>query len=327
MIAIITLGRANTGLVIGDMTFDFNRTVSGGAAVTTANVTMSELGAGAYRLINPDITEDTAFSVHKTSAAAIYAQGVWSPADGDIARQTTSLAIKAKSDAITIPPTEAAIAAAVWASVSRTLTGFGFTTGLATEGNVDSIADLIHALNNLSASQVWGYGNRALTDKSGFSPDETTAFALVDIAIDAHNTRTSVDALSTAVNGLSSTAVNVIIPTIPGRAMNASLIQDELLVIKRGDTPSIPVDLGADYPGFDIQFAGRKRQDKNSYVIGPRQWRRVDDRHGYLDLTSEDTATLGMIDMEVEAKLGDAVHTTNVFMVRIVDDVLKERAQ
>lgn len=171
---------------------------------------------------------------------------------------------------------------------------------------IDSVADAI-ALAVAGIAQI-------VADKTGYALSAEAIAAIDEYVGDIHG------------KGPWGAAAQVIIPTIPGRVLNASPLQNEEVVIKRGDSLAIPIDLGADYPSFDIQWGGRRRNDKTAYAIEPRVWRKVDDRHGYLDLTSDDTATVGVIDMEVEAKLDTAVHTTNTFTLRIVDDELKTRA-
>lgn len=79
----------NTGLVIGDLTFDWCKKLSDNSSVSTAAATLTERSGGFY-ILNITVTEDTDFKVHVTADSTKYAVGILSPADGDLARQTTA---------------------------------------------------------------------------------------------------------------------------------------------------------------------------------------------------------------------------------------------
>lgn len=85
---VIRLGRANTGLVLADMTIDFCKKISDGTAVLTEGMTMRHDGVGVYVLDNPNVTEDTTISLYKTADNTIESVGIFSLSDGDIARQS-----------------------------------------------------------------------------------------------------------------------------------------------------------------------------------------------------------------------------------------------
>ena len=93
---LINLGRTNDSLILDDMIFDFCKKISDGADVSYANVTMRNDGAGAYTLINPDVTEDAHFIIHATADSSIESHGVFSLADGDLATQTKLLETEQK---------------------------------------------------------------------------------------------------------------------------------------------------------------------------------------------------------------------------------------
>ena len=82
---VIQFAPADTGHVIGDLTWDFCNRVSDASAVSTSGATLTELGNGFYILANANVVADTAFRVHLTAASAHYASGVFSVADDNLA--------------------------------------------------------------------------------------------------------------------------------------------------------------------------------------------------------------------------------------------------
>lgn len=75
----IAFARTDTGLLIGNLTWDFCTRMSDGAVVSTTGATLTELGLGNYILNNPNITALTAFSVHVTADPTKYYQGEFDP--------------------------------------------------------------------------------------------------------------------------------------------------------------------------------------------------------------------------------------------------------
>jgi hypothetical protein len=67
----------STGLVIGGLTWDFAKTISAGAVVSTTGSALTELADGLYILSNPNVTQDTAFRVHVTADATKADYGVF----------------------------------------------------------------------------------------------------------------------------------------------------------------------------------------------------------------------------------------------------------
>ena len=81
------------GLVIGDLTFIWIKKLSNNVAVSQSGHTLTERGDGIYVYSNPNITEDSDFKVYITADSTKYAVAYLSPADGDLARQTTLASI------------------------------------------------------------------------------------------------------------------------------------------------------------------------------------------------------------------------------------------
>lgn len=88
--AIVNLGK--TGLLIGQLTMVL-KTVSGDVNVSQVGMTLTERGNGRYKLTNPNIAEDSDFYVYETNDPSHYAFGIFSLADGDMARNSTSTQI------------------------------------------------------------------------------------------------------------------------------------------------------------------------------------------------------------------------------------------
>ena len=79
------------GLLFADITYEFCITISDGSTVSTSGSTLTQAVSGSeiYLLENPNITEDTVFRVFVVADATKEAKGVFSPADGDLALQST----------------------------------------------------------------------------------------------------------------------------------------------------------------------------------------------------------------------------------------------
>ena len=81
----------STGLVYGDLTVDWVKKISDNSTVSGA-MTLNEYGDGAYRIQNTNVTTstgDVAFRVHETATSDNYAIGIFSPADNDLALDST----------------------------------------------------------------------------------------------------------------------------------------------------------------------------------------------------------------------------------------------
>ena len=72
----------STGLVIGDLTFDWIKKISDGTVVSQSGHTLTERGNGIYIYDNPNVVEDSDFRIHPTATPANYAVGYLSPSDG-----------------------------------------------------------------------------------------------------------------------------------------------------------------------------------------------------------------------------------------------------
>lgn len=81
----------STELVIGDCTVDWTKKIANDAAVSTSGHSLVERGNGIYKYSNPNITEDSDFYIKETATPANFAVGIFSPADGDIARASVLL--------------------------------------------------------------------------------------------------------------------------------------------------------------------------------------------------------------------------------------------
>lgn len=81
-----------SNLDISDITYEFCKTVSILSTVSTVGSSLSECVSGSeiYILDNPNVTEDSVFRVFVTIDSTKEAKGVFSPADGDIALESTS---------------------------------------------------------------------------------------------------------------------------------------------------------------------------------------------------------------------------------------------
>lgn len=79
--ALVTLG--STGLVIGDLTWDYCVAVEDLAVAATTSATLTELGQGDY-LLGLTIGEDVAFRVHVTADETYWDGGIFSPADRNV---------------------------------------------------------------------------------------------------------------------------------------------------------------------------------------------------------------------------------------------------
>jgi hypothetical protein len=88
---IIKLG--NTELDFADITVEWCKKISNNAAVSQTGMTLTERGGGIYKLTNPNITEDTDYYIYETASPENFVVGIFSPADNDLARQTTLASI------------------------------------------------------------------------------------------------------------------------------------------------------------------------------------------------------------------------------------------
>lgn len=76
--ALLIFGPTDTGFTIGGLTFNFIKTIDDGTVVAATDSTLVELGLGYYTLMNPNITEDTLFSVYPTGQATKVREGIFS---------------------------------------------------------------------------------------------------------------------------------------------------------------------------------------------------------------------------------------------------------
>ena len=63
----LAFARTDTGLLIGDISWDYCVTLKGKIDVSTTGSSLNEIGLGRYLLTNPNIIEDTVFSLHISS--------------------------------------------------------------------------------------------------------------------------------------------------------------------------------------------------------------------------------------------------------------------
>lgn len=89
MEAIINL--TSTGLAFSGITVDWCKRISDDVNVSQAGMTLISRGNGIYKLTNPNIEEDTDFYVKETAVPDNSAVGIFSPADGDLARASVLL--------------------------------------------------------------------------------------------------------------------------------------------------------------------------------------------------------------------------------------------
>lgn len=106
--AVIDLTTA--GLVVGDITVSWCKKISNNSAVSVSGLALEERGDGIYVLDNPNVTEDSDFKVYITADSTKYSVGVFSPADGDIALDSTvaketTLEAKASQDSLNLVAT------------------------------------------------------------------------------------------------------------------------------------------------------------------------------------------------------------------------------
>lgn len=84
--------RTLTGKVLGDFTIDFCKTLDG-TDVSQTGMTLTELGVGKYVLYLPNLTERTVVSLYLTSDSTKSASIMMDPIDGDVASETTLIAM------------------------------------------------------------------------------------------------------------------------------------------------------------------------------------------------------------------------------------------
>ena len=75
--SMLIFGETDTGLAIGDLTFNFIKTIDDGTTVSATGSTLVELGRGFYTLMNPNIVEDTLFSVYITADSTKVCEGIF----------------------------------------------------------------------------------------------------------------------------------------------------------------------------------------------------------------------------------------------------------
>lgn len=85
----IAFNRTDTGYTISNVIWDLCKRISDSINVETSGSTLEEHGYGIYILNNPNITEDSTFSISISGEPSKYVGGVFSLSDGDIARDTT----------------------------------------------------------------------------------------------------------------------------------------------------------------------------------------------------------------------------------------------
>lgn len=209
----ILLPTTTTGKVIGDFTIDYCKRMSDGAAVSTVGVTLVELGLGAYVVGNPNILENTAFYMHLTSDATIYAYGYWDLSEGNTALQTAVAAIPTApllaADA-RIPATIIATSAEV-AKAASALDSAVWTSTKA--GYIDvAVSSRSTYAGGAVASVTTPVTVGTNSDKTGYSLDAT-----YDAAKTAA-TQSSVNAIPTTPLLTSDTRLNNLDATISSRS-------------------------------------------------------------------------------------------------------------
>jgi hypothetical protein len=94
---------------------------------------------------------------------------------------------------------------------------------------------------------------------------------------------------------------------------------------KRGDTPTVPFSLGADYTGWTAHFGARRAPVDAEYSMEEREctWLDAAAGQGTFELTAEDTATVGVHHAEIELRNGDKTLTAMAFRINVLQDVVR----
>lgn len=145
----------STGLVYGDLTIDWVKKISNNSTVSGA-MTLSEYGDGVYRIQNTNVTTstgDVAFRVHETATSDNYAVGIFSPADNDLALDST-VAKEATVGALNnFDPTSDTVANVTTVATTSTNTDMRGTDNAALDATVAKEAT-VAALNNISVADI-----------------------------------------------------------------------------------------------------------------------------------------------------------------------------
>lgn len=151
----------------------------------------------------------------------------------------------------------------------------------------------------------------------------------LDAAVSSRSTLTApqVDSELSASHGGGSWGAggSIVLPVMQGAVYEATAMQGREVRVVRGDTPRIIFDLGEDFVGWSAMFAAKKGIDDATYAIAVKDctWSDASKGQGYVELTSSETATVGVLVGEIELRL-DALRLTAMrFKLAVLEDVIK----
>ncbi len=118
----------------------------------------------------------------------------------------------------------------------------------------------------------------------------------------------------------------LVLPVMQGRVYEATALQSREVRIKRGDTPTITFNLGADYTGWTPWFASKITIRDTEYAIEPKEatWIDASTGQGSVTLTAAENATTGLFNAEIELRSGDSRLTAMSFKLVVLADVIQD---
>ena len=124
----VVIDLTSIGLTLSSLTLSASgawcKTTATNTDVSTGGSTLTERGNGIYILDNPNVIEDSDFRVYVTSDNTKYAVGIFSPADGDLARRSE---VAKPSDILIDPDTDKIDGSLLDRAISTTLPTSGYT--------------------------------------------------------------------------------------------------------------------------------------------------------------------------------------------------------
>lgn len=108
--------------------------------------------------------------------------------------------------------------------------------------------------------------------------------------------------IAAVADGVKAAIPAAVIPVLQGSAFRDVAPTTTIVQVRRGETISIPYDLGADYVGYTPWFGARLGIDSATYAIAPRAVRKVTNRTGFIDLVPSDLAAQGNLSGELEIR-------------------------
>lgn len=167
-----------------------------------------------------------------------------------------------------------------------------------------------------TAAEIWSYATRkltsALTDE-GTPRDMAGTGAADPAAIWSYSSRTL-------------TSVPFVLPPLTGTVYATITAQNQEVPIIRGDTPTVPFNLGSNFTGWTPKFAVKAELADVTYLVAIKDavWTDAATGQGYVSLTAAETRALPNRSYgEIELQNGAQRLTVIKFVLKSSEDVIK----